>query len=131
TNLANGKSIIVRVNDRGPFVYNRVIDLSIGTAKALDFYGHGLARVRVEYVGRAPIEGSDDKMLLATLREGAPAPAPSRVMVASDTPFIPNSREAADREAPLPGERPYALGAAVSRTPVATAEAVPAPHSQA
>src|SRR3981081_1846235 len=83
TNLDNGRSIIVRVNDRGPYVRNRVIDLSIGTAKALDFYGHGLARVRVEYVGPAPIEGSDDRMLLATLRDSSPAPAPSKVMVAS------------------------------------------------
>ena len=40
---------------------SRIIDLSIGTAKALDFYSRGLARVRVEYVGRAPIEGSDDR----------------------------------------------------------------------
>ena len=69
TNLKNGRSIIVRVNDRGPYHRNRVIDLSIGTAKALDFYHRGIARVRVEYVGRAPIEGSDDTMLLATLRE--------------------------------------------------------------
>jgi rare lipoprotein A len=89
TNLDNGRSIIVRVNNRGPFVHDRLIDLSIGTAKALDFYGYGLARVRVEYVGRAPIEGSDDKMLLATLREGTPAPAPSKVMVASAKPFLP------------------------------------------
>jgi rare lipoprotein A len=91
TNLDNGRSIIVRVNDRGPYVRNRIIDLSIGTAKALDFYGHGLARVRVEYVGRAPIEGSDDAMLLATLREGSPAPAPSKVMIASAKPFLPKA----------------------------------------
>jgi rare lipoprotein A len=89
TNLDNGKSIIVRVNDRGPYVRDRIIDLSIGTAKALDSYRHGLARVRVEYVGRAPIEGSDDRMLMATLRDGQPAPAPSRVMVASAAPFVP------------------------------------------
>jgi rare lipoprotein A len=89
TNLDNGRSIIVRVNNRGPFVRDRIIDLSIGTAKALDCHGHGLARVRVEYVGRAPLEGSDDKMLLATLREGTPAPAPSKVMVASAKPFLP------------------------------------------
>jgi rare lipoprotein A len=89
TSLDNGRSIIVRVNDRGPFVRNRLVDLSIGTAKALNFYGYGLARVRVEYVGPAPIEGSDDKMLLATLREGVPAPAPSKVMVASAKPFLP------------------------------------------
>ena len=57
TNLDNGRSIVVRVNDRGPYARDRIIDLSIGTAKALDFYGQGLARVRVEYVGRAPHRG--------------------------------------------------------------------------
>jgi rare lipoprotein A (peptidoglycan hydrolase) len=86
TNLDNGHSIIVRVNNRGPFAHNRIVDLSIGTAKALDFYRKGTAHVRVEYVGRAPIEGNDDRMLLATLRAGTPAPAPSKVMVASARP---------------------------------------------
>jgi rare lipoprotein A (peptidoglycan hydrolase) len=89
TNLDNGRSIIVRVNNRGPFAHNRIMDLSIGTAKALAFYSKGTARVRVEYVGRAPVEGSDDQMLLATLRAGTPAPAPSQVMVASAKPFLP------------------------------------------
>jgi rare lipoprotein A len=101
TNLDNGKSIVVRVNDRGPYRRDRVIDLSIGTAKALDFYKRGIARVRVEYVGRAPIEGSDDRMLLATLRDGAPAPAPSKVMVASAKPFIAGPSE----DGPRPPER--------------------------
>jgi rare lipoprotein A len=113
TNLDNGRSIIVRVNDRGPYARNRVIDLSIGTAKALDFYGHGLARVRVEYVGPAPIEGSDDRMLLATLRDGSPAPAPSKVMLASARPFLANS--AAGNDPPLPSERPFTLGSASTR----------------
>src|SRR5712692_2850308 len=103
TNLANGRSIVVRVNDRGPYARNRVIDLSIGTAKALKFYGQGLAPVRVEYLGRAPIEGSDDQLLMATLREGSPAPAPSHVMVASAKPFLPAGRDGAP---PLPSERP-------------------------
>jgi rare lipoprotein A len=107
TNLDNGRSIIVRVNDRGPYVRNRIIDLSIGTAKALDFYGHGLARVRVEYVGRAPLEGSDDAILLATLREGVPAPAPSKVMVASAKPFLPKSSDSKDM--PLRSERSFSL----------------------
>ncbi len=88
TNLDNGRSIVVRVNDRGPYTRERIIDLSIGTAKALRFYASGLARVRVEYVGRAPMEGSDDRMLLATLRDGSPAPAPSKVMVAAAKPFL-------------------------------------------
>jgi len=90
TNLDNGRSIIVRVNNRGPYVHERIIDLSIGTAKALDFYRKGTAHVRVEFVGRAPKEGGDDQMLLATLRAGTPAPAPSSVMVASAKPSVPN-----------------------------------------
>jgi rare lipoprotein A len=100
TNLDNGRSIIVRVNDRGPYMRNRIIDLSIGTAKALDFYGHGLARVRVEYVGRAPLEGSDDAMLLATLRDGSAAPAPSKVMIASAKPFLPKVGNGKDMALP-------------------------------
>src|SRR5271165_844926 len=103
TNLDNGRSIIVRVNDRGPYVRNRIIDLSIGTARALNFYGHGLAHVRVEYVGRAPLEGTDDKLLLATLREGSPAPAPSKVMLASAKPFLPEAPSG--RDMALPSER--------------------------
>jgi rare lipoprotein A len=123
TNLENGRSIIVRVNDRGPYAYNRLIDLSIGTAKALDFYGRGLAKVRVEYVGRAPLEGSDDRQLMATLRHDGPAPAPSRVMVAAARPLLPSGDEGRERSpstavagaAPLPPERPYSLGAASTR----------------
>lgn len=49
-NLDNGKSMIVRVNDRGPFVKGRIIDLSSGAAKQLGFYRQGLARVEIETV---------------------------------------------------------------------------------
>jgi rare lipoprotein A len=115
TNLENGRSIIVRVNDRGPYAGDRLIDLSIGTAKALDFYSKGLARVRVEYVGRAPLEGSDDKLLMATLRHGSPAPAPSLVMVASAKPLLPADGGAGETAAPLPVARPFALGGAPAR----------------
>ena len=79
---------MVRVNDRGPYVGDRVIDLSVQTAKLLGFYGHGLAKVKVDYVGRAPLAGSDDRKLMATLREGAPATA-APVQVASNKPFAP------------------------------------------
>ncbi len=50
TNLENGRSMIVRVNDRGPFVKGRIIDLSAGASRQLGFYGQGTARVRVETV---------------------------------------------------------------------------------
>ena len=48
TNLDNGKSVVVRVNDRGPFVNNRIIDLSKAAAEKLDFTQTGTAKVRVE-----------------------------------------------------------------------------------
>lgn len=50
TNLENGKSIIIRVNDRGPFVDNRIIDLSAGAAKKLGYFKKGIARVKVESI---------------------------------------------------------------------------------
>jgi rare lipoprotein A len=56
TNLENGRSMVLRVNDRGPFVNDRVIDLSRGAAQALDFEYRGLARVHVTYLGPAPLE---------------------------------------------------------------------------
>src|SRR3982074_27290 len=107
TNLASGKSLIVRVNDRGPYHANREIDVSSKAAEVLGFRRRGTARVRVEYGGAAPIEGTDDRQLIATLREGTPAPAPSGVMVASNR-FLPNfGRPAALRAAPVPPDRPH------------------------
>ena len=50
THLRNGKSIVVRVNDRGPFVGDRIIDLSYASAKELGMIGTGTARVRVEAI---------------------------------------------------------------------------------
>jgi rare lipoprotein A len=113
TNLSNGKSLIVRVNDRGPYHGNRLIDVSNKAAELLEFKGNGVARVRVEYVARAPLEGSDDRQLLATLRTGAPAPAPSLVRVASAHPFVPESASFGRPirgEVPMPEGRPYDLG---------------------
>src|SRR5437763_3463949 len=113
TNLANGKSLVVRVNDRGPYHGNRLIDVSNKAAQLLDFKGNGVARVRVEYVGRAPLEGSDDRQLIATLRTGEPAPSPSAGRIASAQPFVPE-RPASTRlirgDAPMPQGRPYMLG---------------------
>lgn len=89
TNLKNQRSLIVRVNDRGPYAHNRLIDLSYRSAQLLGFHGHGLAPVRVEYVGRAPLAGSDDRKLVATLRHnGKPVGEEEKtVRVASSKPF--------------------------------------------
>ncbi len=74
TNLRNHRSIIVRVNDRGPYHGGRIMDLSARAAEALDYKRIGTAMVKVEYVGRAAIGGSDDRKLLASLRyDGQPA----------------------------------------------------------
>jgi len=111
TNLSNGKSLIVRVNDRGPYHGNRLIDVSNRASELLEFKGKGVARVRVEYVGRAPLEGSDDRQLVATLRTGIPAPSPSLVRVASARPFVPEATARAIRgDVPMPEGRPYSLG---------------------
>jgi len=113
TNLSNGKSLVVRVNDRGPYHGNRLIDVSNKAAELLEFKGNGVAHVRVEYVGRAPLEGSDDRQLLATLRTGVPAPSPSMVRVASARPFVPeiaSNRRPIRGEVPVPDGRPYNLG---------------------
>jgi len=58
-NPANGRTILVRINNRGPFKGDRIIDLSHEAARLLDFKGKGLAEVRVTYAGRAPLDGSD------------------------------------------------------------------------
>jgi rare lipoprotein A len=113
TNMRNGKSLIVRVNDRGPYHGNRLIDVSNKAAELLEFRGNGVARVRVEYVGRAPLEGSDDRQLTATLRTGVPAPSPSTVRVASARAFVPELASPTGRvrgEVPMPEGRPYSLG---------------------
>jgi rare lipoprotein A len=51
TNETNGKSVVVRINDRGPYVGKRIIDLSKSAAQAIDMIGPGTAAVTVEVVG--------------------------------------------------------------------------------
>jgi len=52
TNLKNGKSVEVEINDRGPYVEGRIIDLSKAAARALGIVDHGVARVRVELLDK-------------------------------------------------------------------------------
>lgn len=74
TNLRNNSSIIVRVNDRGPYHGGRVMDVSERVADALDFKQNGTARVKVDYIQPASLKGTDNAMLLASLRrDGSPA----------------------------------------------------------
>ncbi|MEQ8481436.1 MAG: septal ring lytic transglycosylase RlpA family protein [Hoeflea sp.] len=82
TNKKNGNSLIVRVNDRGPFAHGRIIDLSNRAAELLDMKHEGVAAVRVEYVGRAPVEGDDTPYLMASYQPGG-SDAPAGGVVAS------------------------------------------------
>lgn len=77
TNLDNGRTILLRINDRGPYVNNRVIDLSRAAASALGSEGRGLGRVRVRYAGKAPLNGDDsrERRYLASQPWTRPAPA--------------------------------------------------------
>jgi len=154
TNMQNGHSMIVRVNDRGPFHGNRVIDVSERAASALGFRQQGTARVRVEYVGRASTNGSDDRILLASLRtDGQPASltgsAPTMIAKAAPQPNAPRqaialrtyepddetyatpapAAQAASgamaSNVPLPPERPFDLGTIPSAaSPVARISSV-------
>lgn len=100
TNLKNGRSLIVRVNDRGPYAHGRIIDLSKRAAQLLDYTKSGVAKVRVQYVGRAPLHGRDDRYLIASYRgPGGKGKAPggkiaTGVMVAMNGP-TPTARVSA------------------------------------
>lgn len=90
TNEGNGRSVLVRVNDRGPFAHNRIIDVSSKAAEVLGFKANGVAKVNVEYVGPADLAGRDMAFLMASLRMpgdasptiGVPSPAEPGVMLA-------------------------------------------------
>jgi len=74
TNLENGRSLVVRVNDRGPFAHDRLIDVSARAATLLGFRQEGTAKVRVDFVGPARMDGRDDRMLLASYKGPGAAP---------------------------------------------------------
>lgn len=76
TNLANGRTIIVRINDRGPFVGGRVLDVSQGAASALGFVASGTARLKIETLSGRQVASN------------APAPAP-RAAAGTEQPGAP------------------------------------------
>ncbi|MSO75680.1 MAG: septal ring lytic transglycosylase RlpA family protein [Alphaproteobacteria bacterium] len=68
TNLENGRSLVVRVNDRGPFARGRIIDMSSRSATLLGFQGQGTAKVRVEVMAR------ESRLLADLARDGRSEP---------------------------------------------------------
>jgi len=91
TNLDNGRSLVVRVNDRGPFAKGRIIDVSERAAKLLGFYAQGTARVRVTFVGRGD------------LPNGEPQPDETPPEIANALPAKPTSTIETASLAPVPG----------------------------
>jgi rare lipoprotein A len=81
TNLTNGRTIVVRINDRGPFVGTRIIDLSKRSADALDFRNVGKSKVRVQWIGNAPL--NDNGKHLAMMNERAKQGASMRTLIAA------------------------------------------------
>ncbi|OCW58154.1 septal ring lytic transglycosylase RlpA family protein [Hoeflea olei] len=97
TNKKNGNSVIVRVNDRGPYAHGRIIDVSNQAAELLDMKRDGVAAVRVEYIGRAPVEGDDTPYLMASYRPGG-SNEPAGGVIATGVMMAMNTVESA-----LPG----------------------------
>lgn len=140
TNLDTGSSVIVRVNDRGPFHANRLIDLSEKAAQLLDVKGHGTAHVRVKYVGPADMSGHDMPYLMASyVRKGQRGPGidpmgggqiASGVMVASNAPVAPKESFFGRFAGPAETPRPIAKSAKPTAAPSpAMAYTKPATHA--
>lgn len=115
TNLETGASLMVRVNDRGPYARGRVMDMSSRAADLLGYKQAGIGDVKVEYVGKAPVEGDDTAMLMATYRPAAGADPindgmPTGVMIAMNeaprTGLALAPAGAGGRAPNLPGVRP-------------------------
>lgn len=84
TNLSNRRELEVRVNDRGPFIGRRIIDLSQAAARELGFERQGTARVRVEFVRLAEARGRPPRPARAIASVAPPRPATPGVVLASD-----------------------------------------------
>ncbi len=107
TNLENGRSIEVRVNDRGPFVGNRIIDMSRRAAQLLGFEGQGTAKVRVRVLSTESIQAQSIARLNGSDQPPAEVPqaAPRQTVVAEALPPAPGVPVAAAR----PGSQPVPL----------------------
>lgn len=85
TNQANGRSVIVRVNDRGPYMPGRIMDLSHRAAAMLGYVNNGHAQIQAEYVGPAPLEGDDTRMLVASYAGPADFGGDTRLAMVDNT----------------------------------------------
>jgi rare lipoprotein A len=110
TNLDNGRKLVVRVNDRGPFVGGRIIDLSHAAAQELGYAEKGLAKVRVRYVGPAPLAGPDAGVRYADASPTKPSLKPDSVTRVADASHM--QPPAWGYHTPLATRLPAAVGSA-------------------
>ena len=132
TNLENNRQVVVRVNDRGPFVGTRVIDLSKRAADVLGYRARGKAHVRVKLIGPAPMDDSMDHMVAMNQAMNQGASMGQLVAMSNDASARAPTTAIAMSEPPIgrPPKLPFAL--AVPRTEVQQATFVPpAIHPQA
>ena len=115
-NLANGRRLAVRVNDRGPFAKNRIIDLSREAARRLGFEEEGLARVRVRYLGPASIHAAAPRHPQDAWRQAGTSQRRSTVVAA-----------AARSVAAAPPQPAAIVPASYVAEPMEVSEASPAP----
>jgi rare lipoprotein A len=113
TNLENGREVIVRINDRGPFVGPRIIDLSKQVAKELGYLRQGKTTVRVQYIGPAPQNGA--RKHLAAMNRELNNGTPLRRMIAAADGGGNTERSYATAE---PTPRPQTLRQTASYDPV-------------
>ncbi len=114
TNLDNGKTLRVRVNDRGPFVGGRVIDLSHAAAQVLGYERQGIAHVRVRYVGPAPLGGVSGERMAANGAGQVDPPEISGSVGRASPPFYGNPVSVASAPlAPAAAARPLQMASVV------------------
>jgi rare lipoprotein A len=112
TNLRNGRSVIVRINDRGPFVGDRIVDLSYAAAWKLDMLREGTAPVELRVLSPGP------QTFVAAQAPATPPPAPD---AAAAVPGTPSTAPAPPAAAPIAAAAPAAAVAAVVSSAVQTA----------
>jgi rare lipoprotein A len=130
TNLRNGRSVILRVNDRGPYARGRIIDVSERAAKLLGFKRQGTARVRVVYLGRADRpNGTPQPPETPPQVAKAVPPAPSGKVIVSSLPPVAGAAVAAPRQlAAMPKpEADIAMPSPFDNTPDGVVTRVPVP----
>ena len=145
TNLENGRSVIVRVNDRGPFLHGRIIDLSYAAAVKLGYQKQGTARVRVERItrrdiaaGRIPSTTADNAVIVASsARKNTSVPSQTRTASAAQRQTQPKSTvrqtqtyQAAPEPAPETAPAPVTQSQAVAANEGARISDTAAKHSK-